>query len=477
MPLIPVSRALLPFAGALLLAAVSCRTAMPAPGAARQSYAAYAPAVIEVAVVAVSAPTSASDDDMRLTVAAPPLLDAEDPVGEVTDAPPELSAQYAMALAEQLEGRGYQARIVAAEGSLRDLLAAAGARGADALLVARYVPVTSVVTGEKVATETRRVGRNRLFDNPTTVSVDTFVPHEHRGLLLITTAQLLDTRTAALLFRSPLPTATAGEIPPPGTDLLEWGALQSEAGAPAVEPATAATRASQRALAGLPERTDRHRQVDEEAARRVAAVEGVEARHAWSVGATVGAGLARFPISLDIGPATVELAADTPRRFVLQEGALYDRGAYGAGLEVGYRMQRLVFYGHLGYRLLPGVSSRTYVRTDPDIARAFPVTLGPAHDLGLDLMTGYQRLLWPAFGVRAAAGPVLRLHYVDGNVPQGARLDALGFSLGAGVAFEPFVRLGAVELGLQLRASAGYNIAGDIYGQGDGGLRISVPFS
>ena len=470
-------------AALLLVASVACRTAAPDPGVARRSYGAYGTEVVEVVAIATAPATDGSDARLQLVVEPPAPLELGSLVTAHPDAPAGLAARYAQALADLLASRGYHARAQQADGEVAQLLTDARARGADAVLLCRFVPVTRVGTGLMYERKHRVTGNRQLGSAARVVVVENYLPQERRGLLLLSTVQLLDTRTGALLYRGPALAAARGEVPAPTSGLLEWGSTQQiEAPPPEVAPpipaevGQAPRRASQRALAGLPRAVTGGRRVDDDVARRVAATEEEEARRTWSVGVISGVGLARFPISLDLGPATVELDADAPRRFTLQPERLFEQGSYGAGLEVTYRQQRMFLSSHVSYRHLPGHAGLTYVRTDPDIARAFPLELGPAHELGLDLFAGYQRLLWPSFGLRAMGGPAMRFHYVDGQVPRGTQLDQLGFALGAGVGLEPFARFGPAELGLRLRAGFGYSVTGGPYGAGDLGLRAAIRF-
>ncbi|MBN2360085.1 MAG: hypothetical protein JXR83_11585, partial [Deltaproteobacteria bacterium] len=412
-------RPLLTALGACGVLALACQTMAPPAGSARANLDSYGVTSIEVIAFAVSPPLDGSDADLRIAVDPPPPLDLDDDPGRAVDEPPAIAARYARRLADRLRALGYRATSGDAVGSqVRELLRDAAARQIDAVLLVRYLPLSRLTTGELERVERRLVTPQRPFESSSYVTDQVFTPTEHRGLLLLSTVQLFDARSGALLYRGPRPAAARGSVPDASTDLLRWGAMTSGAGAEPVDGEAVVDAASALALAGLPARSGSGRRtVDEEAARRVAAVEGVEAVSGWQFGAFGSTGWTSFPLSLTLGPTISPELIDGGGAIPLTSGGLLRAGAHGGGIEIGHRWQRLVVTGRLVERFLPGTAALAFVRTDADAARAFPVRIGPAHDVGLDLMVGYQRLLWPHLGVRAGLGPALRVHWTAAQVP------------------------------------------------------------
>lgn len=459
---------------ALVLAA--CRTALPTPGAPRATYRSYAVKKVEVLVVATSEPTAGTDDLMKLVVTPPKNLNPMDLCQPENDGAKELSQQYATELKQRLQALGYSTTIIHDSGLLSTMLAASKQRGADAMLLVRYVPVTRATAGDLVKVEIRQIGRNRVVDTPSSVQTDSYLPHDKSGLLLLSTAQLFDTTTAAVLYRGPQIDVEAGDVPAPGSTLFSWGEMHDATKTVSVDPQKVAATASGHALSGLPQLSPAKRSVNNAVARRIALVEQTEAERVWTVSVVGQAGLVYFPIGLDIGPTTVDLDKSTERRFLLHSADLLNYGAYGGGLEVGYRYQRLLFYGRITEAYIPGTSRRTYVRSDKDQDRAFPIAIGPAHDVGIDALVGHQRLFLHWFGIRAAAGPMFRAHYIQGSIPFGSRLEDINFALGASSEFEPFVRMAPFEFGLRVQMGIGYDLANDVYGSGAAALRVGASF-
>jgi len=460
--------------GSCALALAACQTLAPAPGSARATLNSYAVSSIEVVASATSAPVNGSDDKMQLSVQPPPLLALADRIGRSVDDPPGLATQFSQQLAAQLQARGYRAAPgQAADESVDDLLDGATARGIDALLLVRFVPIDRLTTGQLERVERRLVNPAHALESTSYVSDSVYTPTEHHGLLLLGTVQLLDCRTGALLYRGPLPTTGRGEVPAADADILRWGVMSGATSPGAVDREAVVRAAAAQALSALAAHSPRHdRTVDDDVARRVAAVETSEAAHGWQFAALGSSGLVSFPLALGLGPTSTTHASSQAQTLI--SGGLFTTGAHGGGVEVGYRWQRLTLTGQLVERFLPGRAGITFVRTDADAARAFPIEIGPAHDVTLDLLFGYQRLLWPHIGMRAGLGPAVRLHWTAAQLPEGTRLDQLGVGAGLAGEWQPYVQFSSWELGLGLQAGAGYDLAGGIYGMGALALRVGL---
>lgn len=458
--------------GALALA---CQTLAPEPGQPRATLASYGVTTVEVVSVASGAPVDGSNDQMELVAQPPPLLVLDDTFGRGVDQPPGLADQYTQQLVARLQARGYRAAAgQPVDRRVSELLDSAAARGVDALLLVRFTPIDRVTVGQFERTERRLINPAKPLEATSYVNASIYTPTVHRGLLLLSTVQLFDCRTGALLFRGPQPATGRGEVPGADSDLLRWGVVSSAPDAAAIDPRAAARAASAIALDNLPARAGGGRTVEENVARRVAAVEPFESSRGWQIGALASSGLVSFPLALALGPTSTEAIAATSQTATLISGGLLTTGAHGGGIEIGYRWQRLTLTGHLIERLLPGRAGITFVRTDADAARAFPIEVGPAHDVTIDLLLGHQRLLWPHVGVRAGLGPALRLHWTAAQLPAGARLEQLG--LGAGVVgeWQPYLQLASWQIGLGLQFGAGYDLAGGLYGIGAAVLRVGM---
>ncbi len=461
-----------------LLALCTCQTASPRPAETRPSYPRYGVRQIDVLCRGVAGPREASDKDLKMALRLPPLLGPDQRVETAVST----TALHAEALADEivreLRQRGFQAGKLPDSGTARDLVAlraAAEERGADALLLVRFVAVDQAWTGRRIRVQAPTVVGHRELDTPIQRSVDAFEPSLQRGLLLPATVQLFDARSGALLYRGPEIAPVPGAILEEKSSLLRWGELQA-----ADAPESIAADAISRRVAGLAlgrlQPAPGARDVDEHAAAATAQREPFERGEQLVPALLTGASVTRFPLALDLGPATVELPEGTLRE---QRWGHADLGrALGASgaLELAWREERLLLLARLSERYLPGISRRTYLRSDEDVVRAFALELGPIHDLGLDFQVGRQRLLTPWMGFRAGTGPMLRWHLLGGAAPAGTVLGGLNLAFGLGASVEPFARLGPLELGLPVTASAGYDLAGGMYGGGELMLRLGWAF-
>ncbi|MFH1809001.1 MAG: hypothetical protein ABIJ09_09670 [Pseudomonadota bacterium] len=445
--------------------ALACHTAAPRSGATRDAYPRYGVQQLELVVLAVSGPEVGSDDKMQLNRAPPPLLHREALIEPAVPQAAELSRAYASSLASDLVQAGFEVRVVKAGRTLSEQLARARERGADAVLLVRYRWVDQIILGRTLRVRVP-VHQGRSDTRALTSSeLEVDAPEQHAALLLLSAVQLVDAASGLLLFRGPDLDLEPGDVVRPGSSVLSWGLVAEQDEVTTLDGVEAARRAASLAVGGLRPSPWR-RGVDENRARELAQLEPVESRMAWNPALVLGLGLVRFPVAVDLGPATATLDANTLRKQILVADQPVQSLALGGGFELGFRDERLLALALLRESYVPVASARTYVRTDEDTARAFRIRVGPLHDLSLDLMAGQQRLLAPWLGLRAAAGPSFHLHLIEGSVPPGTTLGDLNLALGGAAMVEPFVVLGAFELGLRLQSGVAYDLAGGVLGSG-----------